>query len=201
MQIDLESYFRGFGEIDSIRLRRTPTGLFKGSVFVQFKNLENAQKYLSEPREWNGALLEVRTRAAWMQSKKEEDANLTPEERIKRQAEREAEGRYQKHFSAFKEIEKQEKEAARKSNRKEQRGRRGRNGKPRDRSRSPPPVEEDGFSGKGDVKVTPAKRPLEAVEPAPSVFSNKREKLDETQNGKRSAEEDLHGDTKKAKAD
>ena len=32
LQIDLEAFFRGFGEIDSLRLRRTDTGLFKGSV-------------------------------------------------------------------------------------------------------------------------------------------------------------------------
>ena len=51
--------------------------------------------------------------------------------------------------------------------------------------------------------VAGQKRPHESstVEEAPSLFSNKREKLDNTQDGKRSAAEELSGKSKKQKVD
>ena len=110
-QIDLEKYFGGFGEIDSLRLRRTDTGLFKGSVFVQFKRKEDADKYLAEPQEWNGSLLDAKTKSAYMQQKKEEEEKLTWDERRERDAKREQERRGQKHFSAFKEMERNQKQS------------------------------------------------------------------------------------------
>jgi hypothetical protein len=203
LQIDLEAYFRGFGEIEALRLRRTGTGLFKGSVIVQFKNQSDAEKYLSEPHEWDGSLLDAKTKSAWLQSKKDEEQNLPWEERRKRDQKRDEEGRFQKHFSAFKEMARA-KETSKQQGRKD-RDRGGRGGgrmdnQRRDRSRSPARVE-DSESAVADA-VTPQKRPYPGpeVEEAPSLFSNKREKLD-MRHGKREAEDDLKGEAKKIKAD
>ena len=129
LQIDLEEFFRGFGEIDSLRLRRTDTGLFKGSAIVQFKNQSDAEKFLAEPQEWNGSLLDAKTKAAWIQGKKEEDENLTWDERRERDNKRE-ETRFKKPFSAFKEMERNKG-----GNKQGRRGRR--DDRPRERSRSP----------------------------------------------------------------
>lgn len=187
-------------------MRRTDTGLFKGSVFVQFKRKEDSAKYLAEPQEWNGSLLETKTKSAYIQQKKEEDEKLTWDERRERDAKREGERRGQKHFSAFKEMGKNQKYSQKKDNRKDRgQGRRGREGKGRDRSRSPPPAEDKPAA---PVAAGGEKRPREEdpAEAAPSLFSNKREKLgtaeaEDGQSGKRGADEELQGDAKKAKVD
>lgn len=211
MQVDLEKYFGEFGEIESIRLRRRETGLFKGSVLVQFKTQADADKFLTEPREWNGSLLEAKTKADWVQTKIEENQKLPPEEREARQKQRERAAKNQKHFSAFKELDKQRQvEYSRKGKRdykKGQQDRRGRGNKPRDRSRSPPGHVEDVDHSAGEKTavetVTGEKRPRSpsAVEEGPSLFTAKREKLDDTTNEKRPAEEELNGEAKKVKAD
>lgn len=189
-------------------MRRTDTGLFKGSVFVQFKRKEDADKYLAEPQEWNGSLLEAKTKSAYIQQKKDEDEKLTWEERKERDAKRERERRGQKHFSAFKEMEKGNRQSQKRDTRRDRgQGRRGREGRGRDRSRSPPPAEETPAAST-EAKAAGEKRPREEspTEADPSLSANKREKLDtaepgNTQNGKREADEDLQGDAKKAKVD
>jgi lupus La protein len=202
LQIDLETFFRGFGDVDSLRLRRTDTGLFKGSVLVQFRVKEDAEKFLAEPQEWNGSLLEAKTKLDWLQIKKDEEEKLTFEERRIRDQKRDHERRNQKRFSAFKELERQKSHKPKdsrdgrkgKDNRKGQ-GRRGRDNEPRDRSSSPRRrVESPAEPG------TDKKRPREATpEEAPSLFSNKREKLEEPKGVKRGADEELNGETKKVK--
>jgi lupus La protein len=210
LQVDLEKHFGGFGEIDSIRLRRTDTGLFKGSVFVQFRTLKDAEAYLAEPQEWNGSLLEVKTKQAYVDTKKEEHQNLSWDERRERDSKREQESRNQKRFSAFKEMEKAK--APKRENRKERgskHDRRGRDNKPRDRSRSPPPVKDEPSEPATVDTAAGVKRPRSAspAGSAPSLFNTKREKLDDsekaedTQNGKRGAEEELNGEAKKVKVD
>lgn len=190
LQIDLEAFFRGFGEIDSLRLRRTDTGLFKGSAIIQFKNQSDAEKFLAEPQEWNGSLLDAKTKAAWIQGKKEEDENLTWEERRERDSKRE-ETRFKKPFSAFKEMEKNQSTGKNQGRNKggNKQGRRSRrDDRPRDRSRSPRQTVEDSEKNSAAVDaVAGQKRSHESstAEEAPSLFSNKREKLDNTQDGKR----------------
>ncbi len=180
LQIELEAFFRGFGEIDSLRLRRTDTGLFKGSVIVQFKNQLDAEKFLAEPQEWNGSLLDTNTKAAWIQGKKEEDENLTWDERRERDSKRE-ESRFKKPFSAFKEMKKHQSIGRNQDRNKggNKQGRRGRrDDRSRDRSHSPRRGVDDSENN-----------------------SNKREKRDNTQDGKRVAAEELNGESKKQKVD
>lgn len=45
-QFDLESFFADFGTVKAVKLRRTDVGLFKGSVFVTFSDVETAKKFL-----------------------------------------------------------------------------------------------------------------------------------------------------------
>lgn len=138
-----------------------------------------------------------------MQQKKEEAEKLTWDERRERDAKRE---KGPKHFSAFKEMERNQKPLHKRENRKDRgQGRRGREGRGRDRSRSPPPAENKPAE---PVAAAGEKRPREEdpVEESPSLFSNKREKLDtaeveDGQSGKRGADEELLGDAKKAKVD
>lgn len=44
--LDIESFFEPYGPINSIRLRRTETGQFKGSVFVEFADVETQKRFL-----------------------------------------------------------------------------------------------------------------------------------------------------------
>lgn len=46
LQVDLEKYFEGFGDIKVVRLRRTDDGKFKGSVFVEFASGDQQEAYL-----------------------------------------------------------------------------------------------------------------------------------------------------------
>ena len=168
-------------------MRRTDTGLFKGSVLVQFKTVADAEKFLSEPREWNGTSLETRTKESWIQSKKEQDANISIEERKKREAKRQG----HKHFSAFKYMEAEKKREDKKSASQGRRGRR--ENKARKRSRSPAPVEDNAaYRAAGTDKRPHDDSPTDEGQPS------KREKLDESQD-KRAAEEELNGETKRAK--
>ncbi|PHH78581.1 hypothetical protein CDD80_6623 [Ophiocordyceps camponoti-rufipedis] len=45
-QFDLESFFGKYGEIKGLKLRRTNEGLFKGSVFVTFPDVDAAKKFV-----------------------------------------------------------------------------------------------------------------------------------------------------------
>jgi len=205
LQIDLEAFFRGFGEIEMLRLRRTATGLFKGSILVQFKDQSDAEKFLAEPQEWNGSLLDAKTKDAWIKGKIEEEANLPWDERRERQKNREEEGHFQKPFSAFKEMAKTKESTKQGRNNRDRQGRRGRReDQPRNGSRSAAFVQDSAPSETSSGKaVAGQKRPLstDAVEEAPSLFSNKREKLDDTSDSKRPAEEELNGEKKKIKVD
>jgi hypothetical protein len=144
-------------------------------------------------------LLDAKTKTVWIEEKKKQDENLTEEERRERDSKRNK-GPI-KHFSAYKEMErmKHSKKEYKKDNGKGKGRRGGREGRPRDRSRSPAPVEESDPAETTAVEtVTGEKRPAEEEI---SASSNKREKLDDTQNGKRGAEEELNGETKKLKVD
>lgn len=189
-----------------LRLRRTGTGLFKGSVMVQFKNQSDAEKFLAEPQEWNGSLLDAKTKTAWLKEKKDEEQNLSWEERRERDNKRETEGRFQKPFSAFKEMEKSKESTKRQGRNSQSRDglRDRRDNQPRNRSRSPRPVQDNvPLKAAGVEAVAGQKRPHpeSTVDEAPSLFSNKREKLDDTPDGKRAAEEELNGESKKIKVD
>lgn len=92
-----------------------------------------------------------------------------------------------KRFSAFKEMDRGKERDDRKKDRDGNRGRRGRReDRPRNRSASPMKAEEDKQKEtkreeKAVESVTPAKRARTPEEEAPSLFSNKREKLNESE--------------------
>jgi lupus La protein len=186
LQIDLEAFFRGFGDLEVLRLRRTPTGLFKGSVLATYATQSSADNFLSEPQEWNGNLLETKTKTTWIQEKKDEEQKMSWDERRERDNQKD---RNVRRFSAFKEMNmskrrEDKRDEKKKDGRDGQRGRRGRrDDRPRDRSASPVRVEEE-TEEKTEEKVvesvTPAKRAPAPEDEPPSLFSNKREKLDES---------------------
>jgi len=186
LQIDLEAFFRGFGDLEVLRLRRTATGLFKGSVLATYKSESSAEKFLSEPQEWDGNLLEAKTKTAWIQQKKDEEQNMSWDERRERDN---AKDRNVRRFSAFKEMDRTRGRDDKRKDRDGQKGRRGRrDDRPRDRSASPVRAadedradqekQEEKTDEKAVESVTPAKRARTPDEEAPSLFSNKREKLD-----------------------
>lgn len=188
MQIDLEAFFRGFGDLEVLRLRRTATGLFKGSVLATYKSESSAEKFLSEPQEWDGNLLEAKTKTAWIQQKKDEEQNMSWDERRERDN---AKDRNVRRFSAFKEMDRTRGRDDKRKDRDGQKGRRGRrDDRPRDRSASPVRAadedradqekQEEKTDEKAVESVTPAKRARTPDEEAPSLFSNKREKLDKS---------------------
>ncbi|KAF5114774.1 hypothetical protein DV454_002720 [Geotrichum candidum] len=46
-QFDIEKFFAGFGPVKQVRLRRSDDKKFKGSVFVEFENLSDAEAFLA----------------------------------------------------------------------------------------------------------------------------------------------------------
>jgi lupus La protein len=177
--------------LESIRLRRTETGLFKGSVIVQFKSQTDAEKFLSEPHEWDGNLLEQKTKKAWIQGKKDEDQKLSEIERQKHERERKKNSG--KHFSAYKEMDRQKTREQTTSRKKD--NRRGRlDGKRRYEKRERTNEDTD----RSKMKVDP----LPVVEKAPSLFNISGRSGDGEQNGKRAADEELNGnEPKKSKVE
>lgn len=79
-QFDIEAFVAPYGEVNSVRLRRTDEKLFKGSVFVEFADEETAQKFLAlDPKpQWKGKhVLEIKSKTQYMEEKNEEIRNGT----------------------------------------------------------------------------------------------------------------------------
>jgi lupus La protein len=71
-QFDLEEFFRTFGPVVAVRLRRSaPERVFKGSVFVEFEDEEAAEKFLNlEPKPlWEGKELLIKSKQDYESSK------------------------------------------------------------------------------------------------------------------------------------
>ncbi|KAL8724875.1 MAG: hypothetical protein Q9166_007704 [cf. Caloplaca sp. 2 TL-2023] len=73
-QFDIEAFFASFGPTNSVRLRRTTTKLFKGSVFVEFDSVETQKKFLSlDPSpKWNGKDLIIKSKKQYCDDKVED---------------------------------------------------------------------------------------------------------------------------------
>lgn len=70
-QFDIEAYFARFDVVESVRLRRTPHGAFKGSVFVEFQTPEQVAAFLAmdpKPR-WGTIELETRSKLDYVDEK------------------------------------------------------------------------------------------------------------------------------------
>ncbi|KAI9639947.1 hypothetical protein NHQ30_011677 [Ciborinia camelliae] len=79
-QFDIEAFVAPYGEVNSVRLRRTEEKLFKGSVFIEFGDEETAQKFLAlDPKpQWKGKhVLEIKSKTQYMEEKNEEIRNGT----------------------------------------------------------------------------------------------------------------------------
>ena len=70
-QFELEAFFTQFGPVNSVRLRRTPEMLFKGSVFVEFATQDSQKKFLErDPKPtWNGHELLIMSKTAYVDDK------------------------------------------------------------------------------------------------------------------------------------
>ncbi|KAJ8097638.1 hypothetical protein POJ06DRAFT_261964 [Lipomyces tetrasporus] len=71
-QFDLETFFEGFGfEVLQVRLRRDAEKKFKGSVFVEFASVDEAEKFIElDPKpKWNDAELEIMSKKAYVDMK------------------------------------------------------------------------------------------------------------------------------------
>ncbi|KAI9754829.1 MAG: hypothetical protein M1815_005400 [Lichina confinis] len=70
-QFEIEAFFAQYGPTNALRLRRTTTGLFKSSVFVEFSNEEAQQAFLAlEPKpKWKGNDLLIKSKNDYVQGK------------------------------------------------------------------------------------------------------------------------------------
>lgn len=79
-QFDIEAFVAPYGEVNSVRLRRTEEKLFKGSAFIEFGDEETAQKFLAlDPKpQWKGKhTLEIKSKTQYIEEKNEEIRNGT----------------------------------------------------------------------------------------------------------------------------
>jgi len=70
-QFNLEHFFKKFGGVNAVRLRRTEENLFKGSVFVEFASEEDAKSFLAlDPApQWEGHNLKIMSKQAYVDDK------------------------------------------------------------------------------------------------------------------------------------
>ncbi|KAL8712009.1 MAG: hypothetical protein Q9220_003705 [cf. Caloplaca sp. 1 TL-2023] len=73
-QFDIEAFFAEYGPTNSVRLRRTFSKLFKGSVFVEFDSEENQEAFLShDPKpKWKGQDLLIKSKKQYCDDKIED---------------------------------------------------------------------------------------------------------------------------------
>lgn len=87
-QFDIEAFFARFENVNAIRLRRTPEGLFKGSVFVEFETAEQAEAFLAldPPPKWQGHDLKIMGKKEYMDEKNQliAEGKLVPTEQTTR---------------------------------------------------------------------------------------------------------------------
>lgn len=100
-QLDLETFFAGFGKTRAVRLRRhvdgPDSGLFKGSVFVEYDSEETAKKFLeTEPKpSFEGKELKTMTKSEYVEEKNQliKDGKMQPNETRIRETNRGGRGR------------------------------------------------------------------------------------------------------------
>lgn len=70
-QFDIEAFFSGYGLTNSVRLRRSPQKVFKGSVFVEFDSEVTQKKFLAlDPKpKWKGHSLEIKSKKQYCDDK------------------------------------------------------------------------------------------------------------------------------------
>ncbi|KAG5438442.1 hypothetical protein PCANB_002931 [Pneumocystis canis] len=92
-QIDIENFFKKYGKINVVRLRREDNGLFKGSVFCEFAELEFKENFLkTEPKpKYKGNDLLIMSKQEYIDMK-----SINPGEKLRKKRVK---------FNAFKEME------------------------------------------------------------------------------------------------
>ena len=70
-QFDIEAFFAEHGSTNSVRLRRTYDGTFKGSVFVEFDSEETQKAFLAtDPKpKWQGSELQIKSKKQYCDDK------------------------------------------------------------------------------------------------------------------------------------
>ena len=70
-QFDVEAFFARFGSTNSVRLRRSYLGTFKGSVFVEFDSEETQNAFLAlNPKpQWKGNDLQIKSKKQYCDGK------------------------------------------------------------------------------------------------------------------------------------
>lgn len=75
-QFDIEAFFAPYGPVNQVRLRRTDSKHFKGSVFAEFDSEDTAKAFLAqEPKpKWDGQELMIKSKKQYCDEKVEDIA-------------------------------------------------------------------------------------------------------------------------------
>ncbi|KAI0032630.1 hypothetical protein K488DRAFT_85672 [Vararia minispora EC-137] len=100
LQKELENFFRKYGNVSQVRMRRDDQKAFKGSVFCEFTDFATVGAFLNaDPKpSWNGTQLEIYTKEVYVDKKIKEKGLTGSAAAIRRQS------MVRRGFSAFEEM-------------------------------------------------------------------------------------------------
>ncbi|KAK9492564.1 hypothetical protein V1508DRAFT_418328 [Lipomyces doorenjongii] len=127
-QFDIESFFEGFGfGVRQVRLRRDAEKKFKGSVFVEFASVDEAEKFIArDPKpKWDDTELEVMSKKVYVDMKANEGKTGSGKDKRPFDAFREMNSKKRKTESETEDV-KREPKSVRGGRRGRGRGKRGR---------------------------------------------------------------------------
>ena len=95
-QIAIEGYFKQFGSVKAVRLRRDGEGTFKGSVFAEYAEVSGRDAFLDDKRVYEGKDLVAMAKTEYIEMKREQHKDDAPMQRKRKTGGQNKAGKRQK---------------------------------------------------------------------------------------------------------